>query len=264
MENNPTTEEILAEFEELLGGSEPSEDPNPEDEPEGGTPEGEEGKPEGEPEEGAEEGKEGEEEPPEGGADDKNKHSKQAQAFYTLRTQNKAQEQLIKNLGAVLGFDAKASNEDIMAKVQEAITQKQAKEQNIPVEILNRLNELETQAAELEATKHQTKVTEDLTLLAEKFDLDQKALEEFLLELNKQGKNPLENKDVNLQAEYTMMYFDQLIEQAKQAALDGEAARKEKQKGAPGALPGKAHGEEQTDAIKSVSDLDKLFDSMNI
>lgn len=261
--NNPTTEEILAEFEELLGGGEPSEDPTPEDEPEGGTPEGEE-KPEGGSEGGAEEGGEEGEEPPEGGADDKNKHSKQAQAFYTLRNQNKAQEQLIKSLGAVLGFDAKASNEDIIAKVNEAITQKQAKDQNVPVEILNRLNELETQAAELEATKHQTKITEDLTLLAEKFDLDQKALEEFLLELDKQGKNPLENKDINLQAEYTMMYFDKLMEQAKQAALDEESARRQKQEGAPGTLPGKANGEEQTDAIKSVSDLDKLFNSMDI
>ena len=267
--NTPTTEEILAEFEELLGGGEPPEedppeDNPPEDDPPGGEPETD---PEDQPEEGGDPGDEGGEGgKPEDGAEGKKdtKHSKQAQAFYALRNEKKANDQFIKNLGSVLGFDAKASTEEIMAKVNDLVVQKQAKEQNVPVEILNRLQELESQAQELEATKHQTKLTEDLTILADKFDLDEKALTDFLFKLNEAGKNPLENKDINLQAEYTMMYFDQLMEQAKQSALDEEKARKEKQKRAPGVLPGKAHGEEQTDAIKSVSDLDKLFDSMDI
>lgn len=256
--NNPTNEEILAEFEELLGGEPPETDPEPTPEP---APEPEEGAEGDEPEEGDEgEGAE----PPEDDDKQKDHVKKQAQAFYTLRNQNKAQEQLIKKLGSVLGFDAKASNDDIIAKVNEVITQKQAKEQNVPVEVLTRLQELEAQTQEYENNKLEAKVTEDLTLLAEKFDLDEKALTDFLLELDKQGKNPLENREVNLQAEYTMMYFDQLMEQAKQAALEEEQARKDKQSKAPGALPGKAHGEDETDAIKSVSDLDKLFNSMDI
>lgn len=254
-----TNEEILAEFEELFGGGEePPEETDPEDKPEDGENPAEdtEGNEPSEGEEGAEgEGTEG--------TEDK-RHSKQSQAFYALRKQNKAQEQLIKSLGSVLGFDANASNDDIVAKVQEAITQKQAKDQKIPVEILNRLQELEKQAEESETIKHEAKVTEDLTLLAERFNLDEKALTEFLLELNKQGKNPLEHDNINLQSEYISMYFDQLMENAKQEALADNQARKDKQDKAPGALPGKPGGEENTDTIKSVSDLDKLFNSMNI
>lgn len=256
MENTMTNEEILAEFEELFGGSEESEETPPNE------PEVEDEASEEEAEE--ETATEGQQEPEEDSTAEEKKRTRQAHAFAAMRTQNKAQEQLIKNLGALLGFDAKATNDDIVAKVQEVLTEKQAKEQNIPVEILNRLQELEKQIEETETIKLETKLTEDLATIAEKFDLDEAALTEFLFKLDELGKNPLENKGIDLYKEYITLNFDQLMENARQSALDTEQARKEKLDRAPGTLPGKTGSEESEGVIKSVGDLDKLFNSMDI
>lgn len=257
--NNMTDDQIIAEFEELLGGQEPPED-NP-GEPEDKDPP-EDTPPEGEPEDKTdpEDGGEGALDSDDNG---KSKHNKQAQAFYALRNKNKANEQLIQSLGSVLGFDPKASSDDIVAKVNDLITQKQAKDQGIPAEVLNRIQELEKQVKENEAVKHETKVTEDLALLAEKYNLTQEALTEFVVKLAENGKNPLEVPGVDLNAEYISMYFDSLIENAKKEAVAEEQARLEKINNGPGGLPGKGGGNEGgTDAIKSVSDLDKFFNSI--
>ena len=269
--NNMTDDQIIAEFEELLGGGKPPEDtdpepgdnndPNPEDKP----PEGGSGEGEGEgnnPDAGAEEGAPG---AAGEGEEGKKQHDKQAQAFYALRNKNKANENLIKNLGSVLGFDPKASSEDIVAKVETLITQKQAKDQGIPAEVLTRIQELEKQVQDNEAVKIEAKVTKDLTTIAEKYGLGEDKLTEFVLKLAENGKNPLENPDIDLNTEYISMYFDQLIADAKKAALDEEQARKDKIDQGPGGLPGKGGSAgDSGEKIQSVSDLDKLFDGMTI
>lgn len=259
-----TDDQIIAEFEELLGGSPPEDTPEPGDNndvpPEDNPPEDTPPEPEDAP------GDEGESSAE--GADGKGKndqHNKQAQAFYTLRNKNKANEQLIHNLGSVLGFDPKASSEDIVAKVEALITQKQAKDQGIPADVLARIQELEKQVKENETVKHEAKVTEDLAILADNFNLSQQQLTEFVLKLAENGKNPLEVHDIDLKTEYISMYFDALIENAKKEALDEEQARRDKIDNGPGSLPGKGgNAGNSGDKIQSVSDLDKLFDEMNI
>ena len=263
-----TDDQIIAEFEELLGGEGAPEDPNPEPgDNNGPTPE------DNPPEDGSVEGDEGDNpevdtEGASGAAGDgegKTQHNKQAQAFYTLRNKNKANEQLIKNLGSVLGFDPKANSEDIVAKVEELITQKQAKDQGIPAEFLTRIQELERQVQENETIKHETKITEDLAAIADKYKLGQTELTEFVLELAENGKNPLEVQNIDLNAEYISMYFDTIIANAKKEALEEEQARRDKIDNGPGGLPGKGgNAGDSGEKIQSVSDLDKLFDGMNI
>ena len=265
--NNMTDDQIIAEFEELLGGA-PEGEPNPTPDPEPGKtdPEPEPG-PEPEPAEGGEgdedgEGKEGAVDSANNG---KSQHEKQAQAFYALRNKNKANEQLIKNLGSVLGFDPKASSDDIVAKVEQLITQKQAKDQGIPADVLARIQELERQVQETETIKHETKVTEDLAIIAEKYNLSQDDLTEFVLKLAENGKNPLENPNVDLNAEYISMYFDSILENAKKEALEAEQARRDKIDKGPGGVPGKGGSAgDSGEKVQSVSDLDKLFDGMTI
>ena len=140
-----TNEEISQEFEELFGGTE-EEPEQPEDE----TPEEEETDDET-PDESDDE-KPSEDTAPDDSSEDEDsdtppekedkQKAKQNYAFAQQRQQIKAQETFIKNLGKLIGMDD-AKPEEIQSKVQEVLLQKQSQEQNIPVEILQRLQNAE-------------------------------------------------------------------------------------------------------------------------
>lgn len=254
-----TNDEISQEFEDLFGGS-AEEEPEPEEEtPEETEPEEEEEVPEEEekPEEGESEEKP-EEEPPE----DKQK-AKQNYAFAQQRQQIKAQETFIKNLGKLIGMDG-SSTAEIQEKVQEVLLEKQSREQNIPIEILKRLEAAEAIVQENQAIKRQNEVQSAFADLVEKHGMSQDEVHAFTQHLIDEGKNPLEDPNVDIAAEYLKLHYDEMIQAAVADALKKEQDRKDKvDKHGTKKVPDGGDPPEDK-KINSVKELDDLFGGMDL
>ncbi len=191
---------------------------------------------------------------------------RQAEIFYNMRQEQKAHKDFIQTLGKALGIDSKADEKTIMSTIQDMIIQKEAKDNNIPVELLEKINRLENALQATESEKYENQIQEDLAALGEKFDLDQSAMEEFLFALADNGKNPLEVKGIDLEAEYLKMHYEDLINKAKDDAIKSEEQRKKKIKdsgssGTP-SKKGSKSGDDEKREIKTVKDLDAFFDSL--
>lgn len=258
--------EIMAGFEELFGGStEETEVETEETETETETEETETEEVETETEE-TETETEDKPEDKEGTESKEDKHkARQNYEFARLRTENKKQAQLLKNLGKVIGMDEKATPDQIAEKVQELILQKESKDKNIPVELLQRMQELESIAAENARIKIENETQKAFTALSEKYGLDSKALTEFATYLGEQGKNPLDGVEVDIEMEYVKLHHDDIVKLAVEAALAEEAKRKDKVdqhagSGAPGGAGESSDGEK----ISTVADLDKYLSGLSL
>lgn len=265
-----TNEEIIAEFEELFGDDSTEEPENEEPETEDTSEDTEDDIEDSEDREG--EGEDTEDDPEDSEDDarddeDKKNSSKDKQKarqnfeFARLRTENKKQANLLKSLGKVLGMDPKATPDQVAEKVQEILIQKEAKDKNVPVDLLQRMQELENIAAENSRIKLENETQKAFTNLAEKYKLDSDALTEFAVYLGENGKNPLEGVDVDIEAEYIKLHHDDIVQAAVSAALEAESKRKKKVEDHAGSkLPGDPSDQDNgKDKIETVEDLDKFF-----
>lgn len=258
--NNPSNEDILKDFEEMFsqGQEDENEDNEPENDPEDQNDDNEDSEDETEEDQDDDEGSEDKE-----GKEKGNSPSKQAQAFYTLRQQVKERDKILKSIGSVIGLDDNASSEELISAIQNILVQKEAKDQGVPVEYLQRLQALESQVQEAQSIKHEAKLKDELTNLADEFELDGDALTEFVLELDKQGKNPLTNEGVDIKSEYLKLHWKGMLENAKAQAIAGETARKDKvDKKASKTPPAKVGGDPSgVDEVKTIADLDAMLDA---
>lgn len=262
-----SNQDIIAGFEELFGGT-AGEEPEVEEtetteeveETEGN----EEGNEEGS-EEITEETEDQQEEKPEESPEEKQK-SRQNYEFARLRTENKKQANLLKNLGKAIGLDPKSTPEEVADKVAEILLQKEAKEKNIPVEIMQRLQELESIAAENTRVKIENETQKAFTNLAEKYNLESGALTAFAHELAANGKNPFDGVEVDIEAEYIKLHHSDIVKAAVEAALNEENQRKKKvEEHAGSRVPGSStESGDGGKKIESVADLDRYFSTLTL
>lgn len=267
MAGTMTTEQIMSEFEELFGG-----EPKP-DEEEDTIEEPVDDSDDDESEETAEEqGDESEETPDESDSEDKpeepvhkdTKQSKQNYAFAEQRLQIKKNEQFVRNLGKLIGFDEKATIDEIQEKVKEVLIAKSAKDNNISVDLAKRLDLAEEALQENHRIKLEKKVQEDFSELIDKHNLDEAAVNEFTTYLIDNGKNPMLDNTVDLEAEYLKLHFQEMIDAAVNDALSKEEARKKKvEEKAPSSVD-KGAGDKTESKISSVKELDDLFANMDL
>ena len=159
---------------------------------------------------------------------------------------------------------ADAKPEEIQQKLQEVLLEKQSKEQNIPVEILQRLEIAEAAVRENQETKLQAKLQSSFADLVEKHNLEPEAIEEFTQYLIDNDKNPMEHPEVDIDAEYLKLHYEDMVKAAVQEALDKEKSRKDKVKD-KAATPVAGGGDNPDETkISTVADLDKLFGSMDL
>ena len=260
-----TNEEITAEFENLFASSS-SDEEEPVEHAEDQTTEEEV------PEETAEETSEQAEDeskdesdsqtetPP---AEDK-KQSKQNYAFAEQRLRIKKQDDFIKNIGKLIGMDSSSSLDEIQDKVKEALLAKEAKEQNIPVDILKRLERAESLIQENDQIKLEKKVTESFTDLIEEHNLSKDQVEEFTQYLIDNNKNPMLDANVDLQAEYLKLHFKDMIASAVQEAVAKEQARQKKVEDSSASEVPKNTSDKGEHKIDSVKALDDIFASMDL
>ena len=276
MAGTMTNDEIMSEFEELFGTGD---SPDEEDKPDTDTSADES---EDKPEDVADETKSDEEEKPEeeseeekpeeskdttdkkGGSSSRDKQSKQNYAFAELRNQNKQNEQFIRGLGKLVGLDNNASVDDIKDKIKEVLIAKEAKDNNISIELAKRLDAYESDKQELERVKLEKKVQDDFAELIDKHKLDEAAVNEFTAYLIANGKNPMLGQTVDLEAEYLKLHYDDMIQAAVTEALSKEAERQKKvdEKSATGVT--KTPADKGDQKISTVQELDDLFANMDL
>ena len=214
-----TQEVTLEGMVEQLGGTMPEDPPtddntNPTDEGlEPGAQSGEGNEPGGEP------AQQQQQEPPD-------QAQQQQQAFIYMRQQNKRQADMLKGVASLLGIEHlnPADEGQLMTALQEKITANQAQQQNVPVEVLTRLQTLEAQNQQYEAAQRERDMTVGFQRVKDAFKLDQAALNQFAADLVNSGKNPM-TQQVDMVREYKLLHMDELVEQAKRDAVAAEQAR---------------------------------------
>lgn len=257
-----TNEEIAAEFETLFGGAEPEEETAEEQVEEAAASEedGLETTTEDEEEQAAEEPEESAPEPT--SAD--SQQARQNHAFAEQRLTIKKQNDFIKSIGKLMGFDESASFEDIQTKAAEVLLEKQSKEQGIPVEFLQRLERAESLIQENAQIKLERKVSEDFTDLINEHSLSDEEVSEFTDYLIDNGKNPMLNQNVDIRAEYLKLHMNDIIAKHVNAALEKESARQKKVDAHSASASPNSPGDKDEKTISTVKDLDDLFNDMDL
>lgn len=192
-----------------------------------------------------------------------NKQRQQNHAFAQLRTQVKQQSELIKQLGEAIGLEKGTDVNTIADKVKEVLLLKQSKDTNIPVEFLKQFEEMKTIINENKTLKLQQDLTNSLNALSDKYSLSEEELLAFTDDLIKQGKNPFDGIDVDLESEYLKLHHSEIVQKAVEDALKADKDRRKKADNhAANTPPGKGGDDDTVDEITTVSDLDKYFDSL--
>jgi len=262
-----TNEQIVAEFEELFGGEddtteETTDTQEPSEETE------ETSADETSPEETAEETEEQEETPEqeesEPASKESTRQSRQNHAFAEQRLQIKKQNDFIRNIGKLIGFDEKASLEEIQEKVKDVLLEKEAKENNIPVDLMKRLERAESVIQENDQIKLEKKITEAFTDLIDEHNLSKEDVDGFTQYLIDNGKNPMLDPNVDLQAEYLKLHYKDMVKAAVDAALEKESSRKKKVDEQASSGVGSSPSDKEEAKITSVKDLDEVFGSMDL
>lgn len=257
MDNN----EILAQMEDLFAPPE-AEEQTPEETPETEPTEPEEPAAEEPAEESEAEETEGEQ-----NQEPDRKQQKSNQAFAQLRTQNKQMQDTLKKLGEAFGIEVKGENLDsLIETINQAALAKQAKEQNVPVELLQRLEVAEKLVADNERMKLESTVKDNLLGLTNKYKLSSDQLDEFINYLNENNLNPLTYPDVNIESEYLKLHFEDIVQARIDAAMQGEKERQQNvAEHAGSGLPGKG-GESDTGEgkIETVKDFEKAMASWDL
>ena len=183
-------------------------------------------------------------------------------AFAEMRAQNKLYGDLIKKMADANGIQYQNEADLINALNGDALN-KIAERKGVPVEILQRMEQLEQNSRNWEAQQNQQRLTNGFQNLMTKYNLDQTGLTNFAGELDKAG---VDINTVDIEKEYVSMHLDDIIA-ARTAAAVAEALKQEKELGSSGVSvmrkgSGAMTGGGSSEKIGSVADL-RAFLSAN-
>ena len=256
---------IMAAYESSTGGSDPNEQQPPQNT--GNEP----------PAPNGDEGGEGQSAPAAGGSANPQQTQQQPQnqtpeevfgtgkanvAFARMRTENKAMQQALTRLGGMLGVDTKDPNALVDA-ITEKMQEYESKQSQIPVALLQRLEAAEKYMAAQDEQRIGDAARIGFQKVKDTYKLTDAQLTNFAVKLRDAGKNPF-TQAVDLMQEYKLMYFDEILQKAKDEAAAAATQRKQKAKEhstAPGSAQGSVGG--GTSSTGSVSDLAQLLSKNN-
>lgn len=189
-------------------------------------------------------------------------HTQKAQAaFAAMRVQNKKLANALSEAQKLLGINANSIDELAQAIHNRAIEQ-QAQTQKIPVELLQRLNQLEESNRRHEQEQLQQAAYRGFQALKDKFNLDTPALQQFASTLAADGLNPFE-KPVDIVSQYITRNFDKLIAEAEERGRQSEIARSAKAGKHSASVTGKEGASvQEPDKVNTVSQLDQLLSNL--
>lgn len=185
-------------------------------------------------------------------------HNTKAQnAFASMRVENRKQKELLNKIAGVLGVDTNnLSENDLFSQVESAVIKAQARQQGIPAEVLQRLNNLEVVNQKYNRDQAYLAAGRGIQQIKNDFGATKEDLDGFMEALAKEGINPFENP-VNLVNEYKLRNFDKIIQAKVQAAVQAEQQRASKAE-AHSTTPNDKKGgsNETTTKINNLADLD--------
>lgn len=151
---------------------------------------------------------------------------KAQQAFVFMRQQNKRMSDTLRGIASLVGVDPTAANDEnkLMEALQAKITEQQARDQNVPVELLQRLQHLEARDKMYTAREREQAAALGFQRLKDTYGLSQTQLNQFAQQLVASGKNPLTDA-IDLEREYKLLNFDKLVEDAVNKAVAAERNR---------------------------------------
>lgn len=192
------------------------------------------------------------------------KFSKQNSAFAQMRIQNKELSDLIMNLAKATGQTPKNMTEaqDIL---KDGLNKVVSKNRNIPEDVLREMEQDKAALAELKQNQARQKALAGFQQVKDSHALTRDEINQFADRLIEHKLNPFE-QDLDLEKEYRNLYFNELMAKAKEAGIQEERARSlkaQQNSTTPSAQKGVADntGNQET-PIKTVSDLEKLLDSL--
>ena len=186
---------------------------------------------------------------------------KQAQeTFAAMRIQNKQMNETLKGVATLLGIEGAVESDALMNALQAKILENQAKTQNVPVELLQRLQTLEQQNNQFTAQQRQRNIEIGFENVKNTFKLEPAQVNKFAEDLIANGLNPFV-QDVDMVKAYRDIHFDEIVAAKVQEAVVAEQARAAAAAN-NGSNPGNQQGSQQQGDItkvNSVRDLDTWF-----
>lgn len=181
-------------------------------------------------------------------------------AFAELRVKTQKYEKILKSLGNLLGAQDVNDPDAILNLVQEKVLQAQAKQQNIPVELLQKLDLLEAESQERQKHALMQQALIGFQNVKNQFGLDDKGLDAFAEELAQKGINPFAQQ-IDLVKVYRDFHFEDIIAKEVQKAVEAErqrALKAAKESTTPGSATGVGEGVTPSQ-IKTATELEDWF-----
>lgn len=188
--------------------------------------------------------------------------AKQNHAWAELRAQNTQLKTMLGKIAQATGIEY-ADDKDLVAKLDEDTLNKLAKKQNVPVELLQRLDMLEQRDKANAAQQLQQEAFIGFQRIKDTYKLDEEELKAFASKLDETGKNPFLQK-VNLDAEYKTLFFDTIVEKQVNAAVEA-ALKKSGAADTHSTKPSAKSGQKDTgspDKVTTVAGLGSLLDKL--
>lgn len=140
------------------------------------------------------------------------------QAFAHMRTQNAKLENLLTKIAQATGIEY-SNIDDLAVKLSDDALSKLATKQNVPLELLQKIEALEQTDKLFKQEQLRTTALNGFQNLTTDFGLSQEELVAFAKELDANNMNPFE-KPVDLKATYASMHLDDIIAKKTQAAVE--------------------------------------------
>lgn len=189
------------------------------------------------------------------------KDDKAAHAFAELRkraSQADTYGQLLGKLASANGIEY-ADENDLLSKLNDDVLDKLAKQQNVPVELLKRMESLEQDSIAYQQARLKDSALIGFQNVMTTYGLDQDELQAFAAELDAEGKNPFVT-EINLVDEYKVMHFDDIVNSKVEAAVQA-ALTKDQKASQHGTVPNnkKGGGNDSGEKITTIGGLNSLL-----
>lgn len=195
---------------------------------------------------------------------DNQKHSAN-EAFAAMRVQNR---KMTDALAAVLqqhGLDPNLANnpDALIAQANQARLEEEAKRQNVPTELLQRLTDLEAKDREAQQKRLSDAALAGFQAVKNTYNLTNQELSAFAKQLQDAGTNPFE-QEMDLVHHYKLHNLDKIIAAETQKAVE-EALKNQKSSTQFSTQPSKTQGKESTgtEQIDTMAKFDRFLMGLN-
>lgn len=182
-------------------------------------------------------------------------------AFAAMRVQNR---KMTDALAAVLqqhGLDPNLANDPdtLIAQANQARIEAEAKRQNVPTELLQRLTDLEARDREAQQKRLSDAALAGFQAVKNQFGLDNQGIAAFAKQLQEAGTNPFE-QEMDLVHHYKLHNLDKIIAAESQKAVE-EALKNQKSSTQYSTQPSKTQGKESvgTEQIDTMAKFDRFL-----